>query len=107
MIIAVLGDVTPEEVGMTLTHEHLSLRFDGMFQTPPAYGDGKETCPFTMENLWFIKQNPLVIHAHIRSFTLSYLYCKLQVQKIDNNETEGKSHDICHTWLGFQWVPRV
>ena len=54
----VLGDVKPEEVGVTLTHEHLSLAFDFMFQNPPQYAAGKETCPYTMENLWFIRQNP-------------------------------------------------
>ena len=45
-----------------------------MFTKPPEYGAGKECCPFTMENLWFIRQNPyIIIFIKIPKYSLDYV----------------------------------
>ena len=58
----VLGEVNPSELGRTLTHEHLSMRFDVAYTPAPETEDlSCETMPFTLENTGWIRQFP---YAH-------------------------------------------
>lgn len=54
-----LGLVGPGDLGVTLTHEHLSLRFEVSF-VPVANAEEKpqEQLPFEMRHLGWIRQNP-------------------------------------------------
>ena len=58
----VLGEVDPSKLGRTLTHEHLSMRFDVAY-TPAGPGEvpSCETMPFTLQNSGWIRQFP---YAH-------------------------------------------
>ena len=54
---AVLGNIEPNQVGATTTHEHLIINFSMMLR-PPRDNMGREMChkPVTMENLGWIRQ---------------------------------------------------
>ena len=55
----VLGVIDPAELGVTLTHEHLSLRFEVSFVPVASEGEKcREQLPFAMPNLGWIRQNP-------------------------------------------------
>ena len=55
----VLGEIDPSKLGRTLTHEHLSMRFDVSY-TPAGPGEDPscETMPFTLQNIGWIRQFP-------------------------------------------------
>lgn len=58
----VLGDKNPEELGITLTHEHFSLNFDKFYCPPPEnlskyFNDGVNS-KLHMKNAGFIRQYP-------------------------------------------------
>ena len=58
--LTVLGLIEPSELGITLTHEHISMTFEFMYCDPPKGDDKNSTAPFTLENSGWIHQYPLV-----------------------------------------------
>ncbi|CAN8001987.1 unnamed protein product [Ixodes hexagonus] len=59
-VLTVLGPVEPSALGTVLTHEHLSDTLDDrvFVNQPQVHHAGMDTCPFTLENLWWIRQFP-------------------------------------------------
>ncbi|XP_043541652.1 phosphotriesterase-related protein-like [Chiloscyllium plagiosum] len=61
----VLGVMDPRRLGRTLTHEHLTMSFAFCYTPPPP---GQEACsemPITMNNLYWLKQNPYSHRANL------------------------------------------
>ena len=55
MVQTVLGPVSPESLGPTMTHEHLLIDFTCMFAPPEGAGQRARAFePITMENLGWI-----------------------------------------------------
>ncbi|NXL91309.1 PTER protein, partial [Alectura lathami] len=54
----VLGLVEPEQLGRTLTHEHLSMDYSSCFCPPSPGQEPLSEGPIEMKNLFWIKQNP-------------------------------------------------
>jgi hypothetical protein len=54
----VLGLIEPAELGVTWTHEHLSMEFNVAYCEPEGKNKGMELAPFTLPNLGFIRQYP-------------------------------------------------
>jgi phosphotriesterase-related protein len=76
MIQTVLGTVKPEEVGPTMTHEHLIIDFGVMFTPPPETSDeAMSDRPVSIENLGWIRQ---------------YCYSNFDNLKLLNEETAVK-----------------
>ncbi|KAK2145639.1 hypothetical protein LSH36_667g01041 [Paralvinella palmiformis] len=65
-IQTVLGPINPDELGLTLCHEHLSMKFDVAFVPPtnPKY-KAYEEAELTLENIGWIRQNPLSSKVNI------------------------------------------
>ena len=56
---SVLGKIDPNEMGVTLSHEHLSADSRFFFVDPPKGSPfGIDKAPMTIENLGFIKNYP-------------------------------------------------
>lgn len=59
--VTILGPISPRRLGKTLTHEHLPFTYDDVISSL-AYDqdctDPMALSPMTMENLWWIRQNP-------------------------------------------------
>lgn len=55
---SVLGLVEPEQLGYTLTHEHLSMNYSSCFCPPSPGQEPLSDGPIEMKNLFWIKQNP-------------------------------------------------
>lgn len=61
-IISVSGDISPEQLGITLTHEHFSLNFDKFYCEPPTalseyFNDGVNE-KIHLKNAGFVRQYP-------------------------------------------------
>ncbi|XP_046396803.1 phosphotriesterase-related protein [Ischnura elegans] len=55
----VLGEIAPDKIGRTLTHEHLFLDFDGFYTPPPPHlGEVIFDGPIHLQNVGFIRQYP-------------------------------------------------
>ncbi|XP_041100323.1 phosphotriesterase-related protein-like [Polyodon spathula] len=54
----VLGLVDPNQLGRTLTHEHLTMTFEFCFQPPPPGQESLADAQIEMQNLFWLKQNP-------------------------------------------------
>jgi phosphotriesterase-related protein len=61
-IQTVLGDISPDCLGITLTHEHFSLNFDKFYHSPPAnlekYFNDDANAKIHLKNVGFIRQYP-------------------------------------------------
>jgi len=54
----VLGPIEPEQLGVTITHEHLLADLHCVFRKPVKAGDlGRAHQPITLENLGWVRQN--------------------------------------------------
>lgn len=60
--ISVLGDISPEKLGVTLTHEHFSLDFHKFYSEPPkqlsSFFNEKVNEQIHLKNVGFIRQYP-------------------------------------------------
>ena len=57
--LAVLGKIDPSEMGVTLSHEHLSADSRFFYVDPPKGSPiGIDKAPMTIENLGFITNYP-------------------------------------------------
>ena len=54
----VLGDVNPESLGRTLTHEHVSMEFIFSYKSPHASELDLVNCEWSLENSGWIRQWP-------------------------------------------------
>lgn len=54
----VLGLVDPDQLGRTMTHEHLSMTFECCYYPPGAGSEAMGTAPIEMKNLHWLQQNP-------------------------------------------------
>ena len=59
--IAVLGEKSPESLGNTFTHEHLSMTFEFSYRPPYEKENHMIGCPWTLENSGWIQQWPYVL----------------------------------------------
>ena len=54
----VLGLVNPTNIGVTLTHEHLSMTLDFGYKEPPVGDENNVDKPLTLPNLGWVRQYP-------------------------------------------------
>ncbi|NWX82471.1 PTER protein, partial [Nothoprocta ornata] len=64
----VLGLVDPDQLGYTLTHEHLSMNYSSCYVPPPPGQEPLSEGPIEMKNLFWIKQHP---YSHKENLLLS------------------------------------
>ncbi|XP_026487245.2 phosphotriesterase-related protein [Vanessa tameamea] len=57
-IQTVLGDVTPEKLGITLPHEHLAMNFSHFYRKPPKILANIFDLNMTLETIGYIRQYP-------------------------------------------------
>lgn len=61
----VLGLVDPDQLGRTMTHEHLTMTFECCY-FPPASGDETVAAnPFQMQHMHWLMQNPYSCHENL------------------------------------------
>ena len=59
-VMTVLGPIKPEELGVTMTHEHLLIDLDCNFMKPNGASQiAHINEPVSLENLWWVRQNPI------------------------------------------------
>lgn len=62
-VVSVTGPVEPEDLGITLMHEHIFIDLIGSshMYTPPRSAPERQIArqPVALENLWYVKKNPL------------------------------------------------
>lgn len=54
----VLGVVDPEQLGRTMTHEHLTMNFECCYFPPRAGDEAVAEDPFHMRHMHWLRQNP-------------------------------------------------
>ncbi|CAL8280631.1 unnamed protein product [Lota lota] len=59
----VLGPIDPDQLGRTMTHEHLTMTFECCYFPPPP-GDQVEN-PFQMKHMFWLRQNPYGNHENL------------------------------------------
>ena len=58
-IVTVNGQIEPDELGMTLTHEHTFINMENWGpDLESAYERGRYDEPITLENQWYLRRNP-------------------------------------------------
>lgn len=106
----VLGLVEPSQLGRTLTHEHLTMTFDGFHCPPPPCHEATSKEPIMMKNLFWIQKNPyshrenLQLNQEVGAIREELLYFKAKGGgALVENTTTGLSRDV-HTlkWLAEQ-----
>ncbi|EEC08564.1 hypothetical protein IscW_ISCW006483 [Ixodes scapularis] len=92
-VVTVLGPVEPCALGTVLTHEHLSDTLDDrvFVSQPQVHHAAMSACPFTLENLWWIRQFPLLRHGQLHGG---------HPGQIDRND-EPRIHERYHR--GSRW----
>lgn len=62
----VLGAINPEELGITFTHEHVTINYESC-SVPPSKDSDKDklTEPITLENLNWLRHNPYSCQANL------------------------------------------
>lgn len=97
----VLGLVNPEQLGRTMTHEHLTMTFDCCYFPPPPGDEAVAENPFHMQHMYWLRQNPysslenLLLQqetAAVRDELLAYR--KAGGGTIVENTTTGISRDL-------------
>lgn len=58
VLFAVLGLISPEELGRTLTHEHFSLDFNKFYVAPPDKFETYLDSEITLDNVGVVRQYP-------------------------------------------------
>lgn len=54
----VLGLVDPDQLGRTMTHEHLTMTFECCYFPPPLGDEAVAENPFQMQHMHWLRQNP-------------------------------------------------
>lgn len=59
LVETVLGPINPEELGITFTHEHVTINYSSCAMPPSNDSDKKRfNEPITLENLNWVRHNP-------------------------------------------------
>lgn len=61
----VLGLVDPDQLGRTMTHEHLTMSFECCFSPPPPGDEAVAENPFQMQHMFWLRQNPYSSHENL------------------------------------------
>lgn len=65
-IQTVLGKISPSELGITLTHEHMALNYDGFYVAPPPELSSHLEGPITLKNVGFVRQYPYGSRSNLK-----------------------------------------
>lgn len=66
-ILTVTGPIDPEELGVTLPHEHLFADWTDRYEPPESASDRRRSCePITLENLGFVHKNKSAHEGNLR-----------------------------------------
>ncbi|KAK2895137.1 phosphotriesterase-related protein [Channa argus] len=63
---SVLGLLDPDQLGRTLTHEHLSMSFEFNYFPPPQGDEAVAENPFQMQHMHWLRQNPYTCMENLR-----------------------------------------
>ena len=58
VFLSVLGVIPPSELGVTMSHEHLSADFSTLYHRPPRRMTFVSLLPLSMNNMNWIRQYP-------------------------------------------------
>lgn len=61
----VLGLVDPDQLGRTMTHEHLTMSFECCYFPPPSGDEAVAENPFQMQHMYWLRQNPYSCHENL------------------------------------------
>ncbi|KAM8838742.1 N-acetyltaurine hydrolase [Synchiropus picturatus] len=61
----VLGLLDPEQLGRTMTHEHLTMSFECCYFPPPPGEEEVAKNPFQMRHMHWLRQNPYSSHENL------------------------------------------
>lgn len=61
----VLGLVDPDQLGRTMTHEHLTMTFACCYFPPPQGDEAVAENPFQMQHMHWLRQNPYSCHENL------------------------------------------
>ncbi|KAJ4937250.1 hypothetical protein JOQ06_001829 [Pogonophryne albipinna] len=61
----VLGLVDPDQLGRTMTHEHLTMTFACCYSPPPQGDEAVAENPFQMQHMHWLRQNPYSCHENL------------------------------------------
>ncbi|XP_058491757.1 phosphotriesterase-related protein [Solea solea] len=61
----VLGLVDPNQLGRTMTHEHLTMTFECCYFAPPPRDAAVAQNPFQMQHMHWLRQNPYSCHENL------------------------------------------
>ncbi|XP_053569961.1 phosphotriesterase-related protein [Bombina bombina] len=97
----VLGPINPNQLGYTLTHEHLTMTFNCCYCPPPAHQKAMADEPILMKHLFWLKQNPysnkenILLNQEVEAIKEELLFFKaVGGGTIVENTTTGISRDI-------------
>ncbi|MEE6466787.1 hypothetical protein FKM82_007049 [Ascaphus truei] len=97
----VLGPIHPNQLGYTLTHEHLTMTFNCCYCPPPEGQEALSEEPIAMKNLFWLKQNPysnkenLLLNQEVEAIKEELLFFKAAGGgAIVENTTTGISRDM-------------
>ncbi|XP_072010329.1 N-acetyltaurine hydrolase isoform X1 [Engystomops pustulosus] len=100
-IQTVLGLIPPDQLGYTLTHEHLTMTFECCYYPPPAHEANLADGPIAMKNLYWLKQNPysnkenLLLNQEVEAIREELIAFKAAGGRcIVENTTTGISRDV-------------
>uniref|UniRef100_A0A3Q3KLD3 N-acetyltaurine hydrolase n=1 Tax=Monopterus albus TaxID=43700 RepID=A0A3Q3KLD3_MONAL len=97
----VLGLVNPDQLGRTMTHEHLTMTFECCYIPPPPGDEAVAENPFQMQHMYWLRQNPYSCRENlllqqetsaVRDELLAYK--KAGGGTIVENTTTGISRDL-------------
>ncbi|XP_071451964.1 phosphotriesterase-related protein [Hetaerina americana] len=98
-IQTVLGEIQPDKLGRTLTHEHLFLDFHGFYTPPPPHLENRFNGPIKLQNLGFIRQYPYSSKYNLAfydQYTHNALYNDLEeyLKSGGSSIVENSSHGL-------------
>ncbi|KAG8573756.1 hypothetical protein GDO81_012534 [Engystomops pustulosus] len=100
-IQTVLGLIPPDQLGYTLTHEHLTMTFECCYYPPPTHEANLADGPIAMKNLYWLKQNPysnkenLLLNQEVEAIREELIAFKAAGGRcIVENTTTGISRDV-------------
>ncbi|XP_078478419.1 N-acetyltaurine hydrolase isoform X2 [Lampetra planeri] len=62
---SVLGLLDPDQLGRTMTHEHLTMTFECCYFPPPPGDEAVAEKPFQMQHMHWLRQNPYSCHENL------------------------------------------
>eukprot|EP00918_Siedleckia_nematoides_P068215 GHVU01148491.1.p1 GENE.GHVU01148491.1~~GHVU01148491.1.p1 ORF type:complete len:351 (+),score=41.60 GHVU01148491.1:53-1105(+) len=99
-IQTVLGLIQPMDLGVTLTHEHLSMTFDVSYMEPEARHEKRAKGKFELQNMGFIRQYPYSHKENLQLYDAEAITDELKYFKsrggssMVENSTVGLGRDM-------------